>query len=59
MTLTEKELQAYFTGKKKHAAYNKTVEIYDNLRTHANGEKPHNCSTITAPAKAPRYSTTG
>lgn len=40
MTLTEKELQAYFTGKKKHAAYNKTVEIYDNLRTHANGEKP-------------------
>ena len=40
MPLSTKQLQAYFTGKRKHAAYHKTVEIYNNLRIHANGEKP-------------------
>lgn len=33
-------LEPYFKGRKRHAAYRKTVEIYNNLRLHANGEKP-------------------
>ena len=40
MTINPKDLLPYFTGKKKHAAYHKTVEIYNALRIHANGEKP-------------------
>ena len=33
-------LQKYFSGEKKHIAYEKTVEIMNRLKTHANGEHP-------------------
>lgn len=33
-------LEPYFRGAKKHSAYDKTVELYDALKLHANGEKP-------------------
>lgn len=33
-------LEPYFKGKKKHPAYDKTVELYNALKLHANGEKP-------------------
>lgn len=33
-------LEPYFKGKKRHAAYEKTVDLYNALKLHANGEKP-------------------
>lgn len=38
MELTPQFLQPYFDGKKKHAGYAVTVELYQKLCIHANGE---------------------
>jgi hypothetical protein len=34
------ELREYLFGEKKHPAYKETVELYDSLRIHADGEYP-------------------
>ncbi len=38
--ITAEFLKPYFTNKKKHKAYAKTVEIMNRLKCHANGEHP-------------------
>lgn len=38
--ITQDFLKPYFKGEKKHIAYEKTCEIMDRLKSHANGEHP-------------------
>ncbi len=40
MEITEQILLDYFTEKRKGKLYEDTKKLYDNLRVHANGEKP-------------------
>ncbi len=34
------DLEKYLIGTKRHPAYKKTVEIYEELKVHADGEYP-------------------
>ena len=40
--MTAEELRGYFVGTKKHPGYKDTVDLYDEIRVHANGEMPVN-----------------
>jgi hypothetical protein len=39
-TLSPNELKLYFTGQKKHKCYKDTVDLYEDLKTHAEGIMP-------------------
>ncbi len=51
MDITPDFLRPYFTGNKKHLAYRDSVNLFDELRIHANGEMPVNLIQTRRPSE--------
>lgn len=50
--ITPELLKPYFTGNKRHPLYKKTVQMYEDLRVHADGEMPKHLITERRPSES-------
>lgn len=54
LEINEALLKPYFTGRKKHAGYDETVKLYDDLRVHADGGYPRKLIETARPFESDR-----
>lgn len=53
MVLSSEKIKEYLVGTKRHAGYDKSVELYEELRVHAEGEYPKEAISERRPSELP------